>query len=62
MGAIPEATTVDPGPGSAPSPSPPRIGVLALQGSFALHAAVLRRLGIEAVEVRRAAALGDSTG
>ncbi len=62
MGAIPEAKTVDPGPGPAPSPAAPRIGVLALQGSFALHAAVLRRLGIEAVEVRRAAALAGLDG
>ena len=62
MGAIPEATTVDPGPGSVPSPAPPRIGVLALQGSFALHAAALRRLGIEAVEIRRAAALTGLDG
>ena len=62
MGAIPEATTASPRPGSAPSPSPPRIGVLALQGSFALHTAVLRRLGIEAVEVRRAAALEGLDG
>ena len=62
MGAIPEAKTVDPGPGSAPSPAAPHIGVLALQGSFALHAAVLRRLGIEAVEVRRAAALAGLDG
>lgn len=29
-----------------------KIGVLALQGSFAEHIAVLRRLGVEAVEVR----------
>jgi 5'-phosphate synthase pdxT subunit len=29
-----------------------RIGVLALQGDFVEHAAVLRRLGVEAVEVR----------
>ena len=62
MGAIPETTTVDPRRGPAPSPAPPRIGVLALQGSFALHAAVLRRLGIEAVEVRRAAALEGLDG
>ena len=62
MGAIPEATSVDPGRGSAPAPALPRIGVLALQGSFALHAAVLRRLGIEAVEVRRAAALEGLDG
>ena len=62
MGAIPDATTASSRPGSVPSPSPPRIGVLALQGSFALHAAVLRRLGIEAVEVRRAAALEGLDG
>lgn len=29
-----------------------KIGVLALQGAFAEHVAVLRRLGVEAVEVR----------
>jgi len=62
MGAIPEATTAGPRPGSVPSPAPLRIGVLALQGSFALHAAVLRRLGIQAVEVRRAAALEGLDG
>jgi 5'-phosphate synthase pdxT subunit len=32
-------------------------GVLALQGDFAAHAAVLRRLGAEALEVRRCAEL-----
>jgi pyridoxal 5'-phosphate synthase pdxT subunit len=31
-----------------------RIGVLALQGNFREHVAVLRRLGVEAVEVRKA--------
>ena len=62
MGTIPEATAASPRPGSVPSPSPPRVGVLALQGSFALHAAVLRRLGIEAVEVRRAAGLAGLDG
>ncbi|HEY3069994.1 MAG TPA: pyridoxal 5'-phosphate synthase glutaminase subunit PdxT [Gaiellaceae bacterium] len=31
----------------------PRIGVLALQGNFREHLAVLRRLGAEAVEVRK---------
>src|SRR6185312_5078067 len=31
---------------------PLRIGVLAVQGNFREHAAVLRRLGAEAVEVR----------
>lgn len=30
-----------------------RIGVLALQGDFAEHVAMLRRLGVEAAEVRR---------
>ena len=30
-----------------------RIGVLALQGNFREHAAMLRRLGAEAVEVRK---------
>ena len=30
-----------------------RIGVLALQGNFREHAAMLRRLGVEAVEVRK---------
>jgi pyridoxal 5'-phosphate synthase pdxT subunit len=33
--------------------STPRIGVLAVQGNFREHAAVLRRLGAEAVEVRK---------
>lgn len=33
-------------------PRPLRIGVLALQGAFAEHVAILRRLGAEAVEVR----------
>jgi pyridoxal 5'-phosphate synthase pdxT subunit len=31
---------------------PPRIGVLAVQGNFREHAAMLRRLGAEVVEVR----------
>jgi pyridoxal 5'-phosphate synthase pdxT subunit len=33
--------------------SAPRIGVLAVQGNFREHAAVLRRLGAEPVEVRK---------
>ncbi len=33
--------------------STPRIGVLAVQGNFREHAAVLRRLGAEPVEVRK---------
>jgi 5'-phosphate synthase pdxT subunit len=39
-----------------------RIGVLALQGDFARHAAALRRCGVEAVEVRRPEQLGDVAG
>lgn len=33
--------------------APTRIGVLALQGNFREHAAMLRRLGLDPVEVRR---------
>jgi pyridoxal 5'-phosphate synthase pdxT subunit len=32
---------------------PPRVGVLAVQGNFREHAAMLRRLGADPVEVRR---------
>jgi pyridoxal 5'-phosphate synthase pdxT subunit len=32
---------------------PPRIGVLALQGNFREHVAMLRRLGVDAVEIRK---------
>jgi 5'-phosphate synthase pdxT subunit len=39
-----------------------RIGILALQGDFALHAAALRRAGAETVEVRKPAALDDVDG
>jgi 5'-phosphate synthase pdxT subunit len=39
-----------------------RIGVLALQGDFALHAAALRRAGVEAAEVRSPGALEDVDG
>ena len=39
-----------------------RIGVLALQGDFAEHAAVLRRLGVETTEVRLPADLRDLQG
>jgi len=39
-----------------------KIGVLALQGAFAEHAAILRRLGAEPVEVRRADQLADLDG
>jgi pyridoxal 5'-phosphate synthase pdxT subunit len=38
------------------------IGVLALQGDFEAHARVLRRLGAEVVEVRRAADLAGLQG
>jgi 5'-phosphate synthase pdxT subunit len=39
-----------------------RIGVLALQGDFALHADALRRVGVEPVEVRKPGALDDVDG
>ncbi|RCK75023.1 MAG: Pyridoxine biosynthesis glutamine amidotransferase, glutaminase subunit [Anaerolineae bacterium] len=39
-----------------------RIGVLALQGDFAEHIAMLRRLGVEAVEVRLAEQLEGLDG
>jgi 5'-phosphate synthase pdxT subunit len=39
-----------------------RIGVLAVQGNFREHAAVLRRLGAEPVEVRKANQLGGLDG
>lgn len=39
-----------------------RIGVLALQGDFALHAKALARCGAEAVEVRKPAELADCDG
>lgn len=39
-----------------------KIGVLALQGAFAEHIAVLRRLGVEAVEVRKAEQLAGLDG
>jgi 5'-phosphate synthase pdxT subunit len=42
--------------------SAPRIGVLAVQGNFREHAAVLRRLGAEPVEVRKAAELDGLDG
>jgi pyridoxal 5'-phosphate synthase pdxT subunit len=41
---------------------PLRIGVLALQGNFREHVAVLRRLGAEPVEVRKAAELDGLDG
>ena len=39
-----------------------RVGVLALQGDFALHAAALRRAAVEPVEVRKPGALDDVDG
>jgi len=39
-----------------------RIGVLALQGDFALHAAALRRVGAEPAEVRKPGQLDDVEG
>jgi pyridoxal 5'-phosphate synthase pdxT subunit len=39
-----------------------KIGILAVQGDFAAHAAMLRRLGTEPVEVRTAADLGGCAG
>ncbi len=40
----------------------PRIGVLAVQGNFREHAAMLRRLGADVVEVRRPEQLGGLDG
>ena len=45
-----------------PSAAPVRIGVLALQGDFAAHAAVLRELGADVVEVRTEADLDGLDG
>lgn len=39
-----------------------KIGVLALQGDFAEHVSVLKRLGVETAEVRLASQLGDLNG
>jgi pyridoxal 5'-phosphate synthase pdxT subunit len=39
-----------------------KIGVLAVQGNFREHAAMLRRLGAEAVEVRLPEELGGLDG
>ncbi|MBI4629299.1 MAG: hypothetical protein HY729_11345, partial [Candidatus Rokubacteria bacterium] len=39
-----------------------RIGVLALQGDFALHARALGRCGVEAVEIRKPAELAGVDG
>jgi pyridoxal 5'-phosphate synthase pdxT subunit len=40
----------------------PRIGILAVQGNFREHAAVLRRLGADSVEVRRPEQLEELEG
>ena len=40
----------------------PRVGVLALQGNFREHAAMLRRLGAEPVEIRKPEQLADLDG
>jgi pyridoxal 5'-phosphate synthase pdxT subunit len=39
-----------------------RVGVLALQGDFALHAKALEKCGVEAVEVRKPSELDDVEG
>ncbi len=44
------------------SPGRPRIGVLAIQGDFAAHAAALREAGAEPVLVRRPEQLDDIAG
>lgn len=61
------AETTDPSPAArslagSRSPAPPRIGVLALQGSFALHRVMLERLGAFAGEVRKAGQLDGLDG
>jgi 5'-phosphate synthase pdxT subunit len=40
----------------------PRVGVLAVQGNFREHVAMLRRLGVDAVEVRKPEQLKDLDG
>ncbi len=47
---------------STSSPSPPRIGVLALQGDVQEHLAALRSLGAKTVPVRRERELADLDG
>jgi len=41
---------------------PPRVGVLAVQGNFREHAAMLRRLGADAVEIRKPEELAGLDG
>ena len=43
-------------------PAPVRVGVLALQGDFALHVQALERSEVDAVEVRKPEALADLDG
>jgi len=43
-------------------PAPVRVGVLALQGDFALHSQALERSEVDAVEVRKPEALADLDG
>lgn len=62
MGETPEEAAGRDQSASGPPPAPPRIGVLALQGSFALHTATLERLGVRAVEVRKASELDGLDG
>ena len=42
--------------------SPPKIGILSVQGDFAAHAAMLRQLGAEPLEVRTPAQLAGCDG
>ena len=39
----------------------PRVGVLAVQGNFREHVAMLQRLGVDAIEVRKPEQLKTST-
>ncbi|GBF93728.1 pyridoxal biosynthesis protein [Raphidocelis subcapitata] len=65
--AAAEAAAAAPPPPTAAAPPPPprrvRVGVLALQGSFREHAALLARVdGVEAVEVRTKEELAGLSG
>ena len=51
-----------PGASGGGDASGPRIGVLAMQGAFAEHIAHLRRLGVDAIEVRTAEQLAACDG
>ena len=44
------------------SPSQPSIGVLALQGDFAEHLQMFRKIGINAIEVRKVQQLSEIDG